>query len=52
MFTLFAVPDDVKGQYEDNLRWIEEAHQHHLVRCLLFLNGGCVNGKIACRVTV
>ena len=31
--TLFAclVPKDVKQQYEDNLLWIKEANQHHLV---------------------
>ncbi|KAL9960400.1 hypothetical protein ACROYT_G033851 [Oculina patagonica] len=26
-----GLPADVKAQYEDNLRWIEEAQQHHLV---------------------
>ena len=28
---VFAVPVEVKAQYEDNIKWIEEAQQHHLV---------------------
>ena len=30
----FVVPAEVKAQYEDNLKWIEEAQQHQLVLCL------------------
>lgn len=28
---VFAVPVEVEAQYEDNIKWIEEAQQHHLV---------------------
>ena len=31
LFALFVVPAEVKAQYEDNLKWIEEAQQHQLV---------------------
>jgi len=26
-----GLPEEVKAQYEDNIKWIEEAQQHHLV---------------------
>jgi hypothetical protein len=30
-FTAEGLPPAVEAQYRDNLRWIREAHQHHLV---------------------
>ena len=31
LYALLAVPAEVKAQYEDNIKWIEEAQQHQLV---------------------
>jgi len=30
-FAAEGLPSAVEAQYRDNLRWIREAHQHHLV---------------------
>lgn len=30
-YAILAVPPEVKAQYEDNIKWIEEAQQHQLV---------------------
>ena len=33
VWTFLLVPEEVKVQYEDNIKWIEGAQQHHLVSC-------------------